>query len=189
MSLKSTVRKQILKEFSGRTVFKKFSGYELDILPQIGELDVVLGYSPLKGEPDPQILLQVLFSRGVKVFLPRVMPDETLQFYAQNPRDSLQDKDFYGIPVPDQGSEVLAWSPPPGRGVVLVPGLAFDLKGNRLGRGKGFYDRFLSRLPEGWITLGLAHDFQIIDNIPTDPWDIQVSGLVLTGGGLIYPLG
>jgi 5-formyltetrahydrofolate cyclo-ligase len=62
--------------------------------------------------------------------------------------------------------------------VVLVPGLAFDLFGNRLGRGKGYYDRFLRRLPPGVLTLGLAFDATICERIPYDENDCPVQKVV-----------
>jgi len=62
--------------------------------------------------------------------------------------------------------------------VVLVPGLAFDRFGNRLGRGKGYYDRFLRRLPTGTLTIGLAFDGMIHDQIPHDKNDCPVNMIV-----------
>ncbi len=58
--------------------------------------------------------------------------------------------------------------------VVLVPGLAFDRRGNRLGRGKGCYDRFLKRLPPRTRTIGLAFDFQIMPSLPVTAHDTAV---------------
>jgi 5-formyltetrahydrofolate cyclo-ligase len=57
---------------------------------------------------------------------------------------------------------------------VIVPGLAFDKKGNRLGRGKGYYDRFLSRLPKKTYRLGLAFRQQILSSLPLAPHDRAV---------------
>ena len=59
-------------------------------------------------------------------------------------------------------------------GRFLVPGLAFDRSGNRLGRGKGYFDRFLKNLPGAVKKIGLAYDFQILESIPTFPHDIPV---------------
>ncbi|MEJ0089660.1 MAG: 5-formyltetrahydrofolate cyclo-ligase [Limisphaerales bacterium] len=56
--------------------------------------------------------------------------------------------------------------------LVLVPGMAFDLNGNRLGRGQGFYDRLLEKV--SGIKCGLAYDFQLLENIPTEPHDAKV---------------
>lgn len=62
--------------------------------------------------------------------------------------------------------------------LVLVPGVAFDRKGNRLGRGKGYYDRFLKKLPKDTLTIGLCFDFQVAESIPTLPHDIPVHMLL-----------
>ncbi|MDD5450140.1 MAG: 5-formyltetrahydrofolate cyclo-ligase [Candidatus Omnitrophica bacterium] len=62
--------------------------------------------------------------------------------------------------------------------LVLVPGLSFDIEGNRLGRGKGYYDRFLKKLPKNALTIGLCFDFQIQKSVPTLPHDIPVRMLI-----------
>ena len=58
---------------------------------------------------------------------------------------------------------------------ILVPGLAFDMNGNRLGRGQGWYDRLLKKLGEGATAAGLAYDFQVVDQVPVEPWDETVA--------------
>ena len=62
--------------------------------------------------------------------------------------------------------------------VLLVPGLAFDRLGNRLGRGRGYYDRFLSRLPADILTIGLAFDGMIREQIPHDENDLPVKMVI-----------
>lgn len=62
--------------------------------------------------------------------------------------------------------------------LVIVPGVAFDRKGNRLGRGKGYYDRFLARLPSKTAAIGLAFDFQILPLVPTTRLDKKVNRVI-----------
>ena len=62
---------------------------------------------------------------------------------------------------------------------VLVPGLAFDKKNNRLGRGKGYYDRFLDRLPKRVTTIGLGFSFQMVAKLPVEGHD-QKLDIVIT---------
>lgn len=62
--------------------------------------------------------------------------------------------------------------------LVIVPGVAFDKNGNRLGRGKGCYDRFLNILPEKTPTIGLAFDFQILPSIPASTRDVSVQKVI-----------
>jgi len=58
--------------------------------------------------------------------------------------------------------------------LILVPALAFDREGRRLGRGKGYYDRFLGNVPQSALTIGLCFDFQMMESVPTLPHDIPV---------------
>jgi len=59
--------------------------------------------------------------------------------------------------------------------LIIVPGVAFDKRGNRLGRGRGCYDRFLNRVPKHIPSIGLAFDFQILPTIPAQNYDVNVS--------------
>ena len=62
--------------------------------------------------------------------------------------------------------------------LVIVPGIAFDGKGKRLGRGKGCYDRFLNRLPEDTPSIGLAFKFQVLPSIPATTHDVSVKRVI-----------
>lgn len=62
--------------------------------------------------------------------------------------------------------------------LVIVPGIAFDKKGNRLGHGTGYYDRFLSKFSKDVPTIGLAFDFQIVDSLPSFSHDINVTEII-----------
>ncbi len=69
---------------------------------------------------------------------------------------------------------------------VIVPGLAFDRAGNRLGRGKGVYDRFLSTLPPTTLRIGLVPSALVADRLPTEPHDVPMHAVV-TELGVIEP--
>jgi 5-formyltetrahydrofolate cyclo-ligase len=62
--------------------------------------------------------------------------------------------------------------------LVVVPGLAFDKQGRRLGRGKGYYDRFLNGLPDNSSSVGLAFDFQILPSVPATTTDVNVDRVI-----------
>lgn len=62
--------------------------------------------------------------------------------------------------------------------LVVVPGVAFDRRGNRLGRGKGYYDRFLKKLPRRTKSIGLAFDFQILPRVPITARDVSVDRVI-----------
>ena len=61
---------------------------------------------------------------------------------------------------------------------MIVPGLAFDKQNQRLGRGKGYYDRFLSTLPKTVTTVGLAFDFQLTESLPTEAHDMRLQQII-----------
>ena len=60
---------------------------------------------------------------------------------------------------------------------IVVPGVAFDRHGNRLGRGKGYYDRLLPRLPQAY-KIGLCFPFQLVDEVPAEPFDIPMDEVI-----------
>lgn len=62
--------------------------------------------------------------------------------------------------------------------LVILPGLAFDKSGGRLGYGGGFYDKFLQNLNKDCKLIGLGYDFQIIEKVPMENWDIKIQGVI-----------
>lgn len=66
--------------------------------------------------------------------------------------------------------------------LVIMPGAAFDRQGGRIGYGGGFYDRFLSRMNKKVDKIALAYDFQILDRVPMDEFDVRVDGIVTNEG-------
>jgi 5-formyltetrahydrofolate cyclo-ligase len=82
----------------------------------------------------------------------------------------------YGIKQPKQSD--IKPVPCKEMDLILVPGLAFDREGNRLGRGKGYYDRFLEKIPKTALTIGLCFDFQVAESVPKLPHDIPVRMLI-----------
>lgn len=83
---------------------------------------------------------------------------------------------FNGIPEPDP--RVTAEVPLEAIGLVVVPGLAFDVRGYRLGYGHGLYDRFLAGLPAGTWRVALCLEGQVLEAVPRDPWDVPMHRLV-----------
>lgn len=69
--------------------------------------------------------------------------------------------------------------------LVIVPAVAYDRRGNRVGRGKGYYDRLLSTAARTLTTIGVGYDFQLVDEIDADPFDIPVDFVVTDGNGII----
>ena len=112
--------------------------------------------------------------RHKKIYLPVVKGDD-LEIFLFEGEDSLVAGEKYGIPEP-AGEKLLDESK---LDVVIVPGVAFDNQNNRMGRGAGYYDRILKRLPTA-KKIGLAFGFQMIDEVPVEPHDIPMD-VVITG--------
>ena len=136
-------------------------------------------YCPLAGEVPTGRIRQAYLAAGAALFYPRVTGKGTLGFYPHREGDGWETGP-YGIlepPVP-AGVEPRR----SGWDVIVVPGLAFDRHGNRLGRGFGYYDRFLGGVPEGVPRVGLAWAGQLVPGVPVDVWDVPVHALVTEEG-------
>ena len=135
----------------------------------------VVFYAATEDEVETNLLLHRWIEAGRKVILPRVAGDGI----GVAEVDRLEDlaPGYRGILEPRPGSgRVVAWEEVE---VALVPGLAFDLQGNRLGRGGGHYDRALARMDPKALKIGLAFDFQVVERLPAEARDMPVD-LVVT---------
>lgn len=133
----------------------------------------VLAYWATENEVPTAALIERAWSDGKEVFLPRVTGD-VLEFRRYAPADPLATGDF-GIPVPT-GPALRAEQMD--SCLVLVPLVAWDSAGNRLGRGKGYYDRTFAPLRDRVCLVGLAYDFQQIASVPHGPSDVPVHFVV-----------
>ncbi len=142
----------------------------------------VLGYiRHFPEEADPAAILRHAADDGKKVYVPVIRPGEKILRWAAWEKDGIFRAGKYGIPEPDtaQGVET---SQMPGPLVCLVPGLAFTEKGFRLGRGGGYYDRFLSHF--SGISIGLAFSLSMVKDVPASARDFRVH-YVATPQGII----
>ena len=135
-------------------------------------------YVSIANEVDTHILIDLALDSGKRVAVPVVKSSRTLIHREVRSRAELKPSGF-GLLEPslEDGAVV----PPDAFDVVLVPGLAFDRAGNRVGFGAGFYDRFLSLAPA--FKIGLAYDFQLFDRLPAGPRDIPMD-LIVTESGI-----
>lgn len=131
---------------------------------------LLAGYIPIRGEADPRPLMAALAEQGWRLALPRI-EGEDISFRAHAPGDPLACGGF-GLTEPQADAKRV--SPD----VLLVPLLAFDRRGNRLGYGRGYYDRALARLPAA-RAIGLAYAVQECAAVPADAHDHPL-GFVLT---------
>ncbi|MCH2161710.1 MAG: 5-formyltetrahydrofolate cyclo-ligase [Phycisphaerales bacterium] len=137
----------------------------------------VMAYLAVDGELNIDPMIATLLQSGVAVAVPAVAPvGHEMQAVRLDSLDSSSMAvDRFGIRVP--GNPVIM--APETLDLVVVPGMAFDPMGHRLGRGAGFYDRFLKSLPEHTIRVGACFAVQVLESIPTDSHDVQMD-LVIT---------
>ena len=139
-------------------------------LEVVERAEVVALYASLPDEVQSFALIEQL-SKTKRVVLPRVAGDE-MDFYAYDPQ-SLKVGAF-GIEEP-QGAEVVA---PEQIDVIIVPGVAFTEGGKRCGRGKGYYDKYLSREGFRAVKVGVCYKEQLVEDIPNEPHDIVMDYMI-----------
>jgi 5-formyltetrahydrofolate cyclo-ligase len=134
---------------------------------------VVSGFWPLGEEIDVRPLLEALRARGHEIVLP-ITPKRgnPLTFGLWAPGDVL---------VAERFGTMRPVGPERTPGYLLVPLLAFDRSGARLGYGAGYYDRTLSLLPER-IAVGCAYAAQMVDEVPVGPYDVRLDAVATESG-------
>jgi 5,10-methenyltetrahydrofolate synthetase len=132
-------------------------------------------YSATQNEAGTEEILNNALASGRRVFYPRTGADGVGEFIAVSSSAELC-AGRHGIREPS-GTKRLSKEDCSGL-TVFVPGIAFDRRGNRLGRGKGWYDRTLAGLEHQATVVGLAYDFQLVEEVPTDTWDRRVHYIV-----------
>jgi 5-formyltetrahydrofolate cyclo-ligase len=131
----------------------------------------ILFYAPMREELDIWPLLVDSVAAGKTVSLPRFDP-ATNRYLACEIRDAAKDVATGQFGIREPGERCVA-VPLNRLDLILVPGVAFDLRGGRLGRGNGFYDRLLAEVRGA--TCGVAFDEQIVEEIPVEPHDIHLN--------------
>ena len=127
----------------------------------------IYGYLPYNQEVRTVPMLRRALEEGKRVAVPKVYGDEMKFIYLDDL--SRVAKGYAGIPEPIADGPVAQ----DGTALVLMPGLAFDPQGHRIGYGGGFYDKFLAREP-GHPTVALCYDFQVVEHLQTEEFDIPV---------------
>ncbi len=151
-------------------------------LPQAQMAGTVAAYFSVGSEPDTHSLIFGMWKRGTYVILPLLRPDGDLDWASDEGPDSLV-----------AGPKGLMEPAEPARGVdavgraslVLVPALAVDTHGNRLGRGGGSYDRALARVGPQVPVIALLNDGELLDHVPAAPHDRPISMAALPSRGIV----
>ena len=144
-------------------------------LPVWREAETVLAYAALPDEPDLAPALRALLSSGRRLALPRCEGDRLVPCLV--PSLSRLRPGAFGIPEPDGSCPP---ADPAAIRLALVPGLAFDREGFRLGRGGGFYDRFLPGTRA--FRVGVCREADFLPRLPREPWDARADAVLTPGG-------
>lgn len=150
-------------------------------------------YASLPDEVSTAGLMDEAWKAGKRVAVPRVTDEGKMDFFYIESLAELS-PGYYGISEPALNVGRLALPEPvsktgiypdsdveESRTLILLPGAAFDKKGNRIGYGKGFYDRYLHRFPK-CRRIGIAYSLQCVDEILAEPFDISVEAVITEKG-------
>ncbi|MER6977615.1 5-formyltetrahydrofolate cyclo-ligase [Streptomyces carpinensis] len=151
-------------------------------LPELARARTVAAYVSVGTEPGTLALLDALSARGVSVLLPALLPDNDLDWGAYAGEGSLARVRHGGkMALLEPAGQRLGPDAVTAADVVLLPGLAVDGRGMRLGRGGGSYDRVLARLERADAhpaLVVLLYDFEVVERVPEEPHDRPVQAVV-----------
>lgn len=151
------------KAIDAQRVFDK-----IELMPEFEEAQTILLYWSMPDELPTHNFI-VKWSKRKQILLPVVKDDDMLIKPFLN-KEELK-RSTYGVWEPDSQKEYMNKID-----LVIVPGIAFDKHKSRLGRGKGYYDRFF--LNKGIIKIGVGFDFQLLETIPTQQFDIKMNKII-----------
>ena len=152
---------------------------QLESLEQWKRADIVLAFLSMKDEIDTIPILNAALEQGKTFAVPRVVGPDLVFYQIQDLKKNVAPGAF-GILEPVSGlCPVAVENLPEHHSVALVPGLAFDKENFRLGRGKGFYDRFLASAGDSLYKIGIGYSFQLVEKVPREPHD-KALDLVIT---------
>lgn len=144
---------------------------------KLSSAKTIISYVAFDGEISPQVLTNNL---KAQIYLPKILDyrNSKMAFYSS---EENQIKNRYGIYEPAGRDDSIQLEK---ADIIFVPLVGFDIEGNRLGMGAGFYDRAISKANKRPLLVGLAHAFQQQQSIPTDTWDVTLD-VILTNQKII----
>lgn len=152
-------------------------------MPQVAAAGTIAAYYSVGTEPDTHGLIFALWKRGSYVVLPVLLPDGDLDWASYEGPDSLAPgpRGLQQPAEPVRGTGTIARAD-----VVLVPALAVDRSGQRLGRGGGSYDRALARVGPQVPSIALLYDSELLPRVPADEHDQPVRAVARPGHGITW---
>lgn len=140
--------------------------------PRIEQANTVMLYHSLPDEVDTHTAIDRLAACGKRVLLPVVLDEERMEVREYRDQACLQTGSMNILEPMGRPFQTLEEID-----VIVVPGMSFDADGHRLGRGKGYYDRFLQQVPKAY-KMGICFDFQKVDYVPSDQYDIPMNEVI-----------
>ena len=181
MEEKEGIRKEILAKRKGlpeETVAEKSLKIKKNLfeLPEFGKAKTIMFYVAKDKEVRTEEMIRESLKMGKRVAVPisKVEERDLIPSLLTDYEELVPGT--YGILEPREGGHRTI--PLENIELVIVPGVAFDRQGNRLGFGRGFYDNFLGKVPSSVPRLGLAFESQIVEELPVREGDIPVDGVV-----------
>lgn len=143
-------------------------------LPAIMNAHTLLLYYSLPDEVNSHALTEQLAKEGKTVLLPEVIDNENMRLRIYTGPEDLREGKFH---IMEACGEIYPESAYQDIDAAVIPGMSFDPRGNRLGRGKGYYDRLLQKMPHIY-KIGVCFDFQKEESLPTEKHDIPMDFVV-----------
>lgn len=143
--------------------------------PSYENCATLFAFSPLPSEVDISLVLEDALSHK-RLALPRCQGDSLKFLFVSAGWNERVRLSKLGVREPLGGDIAI----PDSQSLILVPAMAYTTTGERLGRGKGYYDRYLEEFPT-IPTVGICRSYQLLDSLPTENWDVQVGEVLCNG--------
>ena len=166
-SIIRSLKKLIIPNINDISTMERNLFSKVEMLHEFSHSRNILMYHSLSDEFPTTSTLELWQSAGKHIFLPRVNGNN-LEILRYQP--GYTHTGAYGITEPSNTDETATADM---IDLIIVPAMAFDTQGNRLGRGKGYYDRLLAKTNA--VTIGIGYDFQLLDSIPAAPHDRKMN--------------
>ena len=148
-------------------------------MPELIQAQTIMLFMDFRNEVETDRLVHYVLNAKKRLVLPRCASEgELILYHVQDLEENIE-IGKWGIREPKEDCPRIT---PQEIDFVLVPGVAFDKDGNRLGYGGGYYDRFMKKLRGHVPRIGVAFQCQIVDHIPTEPFDLKITTMVTEKG-------
>lgn len=138
----------------------------------VKEADCIMLYSSMPDEVNTQEAIELLHGQGKKILLPVVVSKTEMEIREYTGPDNMKIGPYH-IPEPI-GKAYIVYQE---IDVIIVPGVAFDRQGNRMGHGRGYYDRFFRHVPNA-LKIGICFPFQLVPTVPADVFDVRMDYII-----------